>query len=157
MKRYNYRDPDNSEEEFDNYKKIVDDFVESRKTLKTNLKKSRGDIITMRVGEAPLTKDEKKSKPIIDNLKSLTKEVKKGRNMYWRMFEANQGKNKTQSEIKLTSKTDTGKLGTHGVVNLEDIQGENQLTIKNTKTNSSNSFPLTEDLASLLFKPVKRD
>ena len=142
MKRYNYRNPDNNQEDLDNYTKIVDDFVESRKTLKSNLKKARGDIISMRVGEAPLTKDEKKSKPIIDNLKSLTKEVKKGRNMYWRMFEAYQGKNKTQSEIKLTSKTDIGKLGQFGECNLEDIQGENLLTIKNTKTNSSKSFPL---------------
>ena len=39
MKRYNYRDPDNNKEDLDNYTKIVDDFVESRKTLKTNLKK----------------------------------------------------------------------------------------------------------------------
>ena len=49
MKRYNYRNPDNTEEDLDNYTKIVDDFVESRKTLKSNLKKARGDIISMRV------------------------------------------------------------------------------------------------------------
>lgn len=156
MRRYNYRNPENNNVEHDNYQKIVDDFVESRKSLKKNLDKQKGDIITMRVGEKPLTKDEKKSKPIIDNLKSLNVEIKKGRNLYWRMFEAYQGKNKTQSEIKLTSKQDIGKLGANpGEVNLEDIQGENLLTIKNTKTNSTKSFPLTEDLASLLFKPAR--
>ena len=72
MKRYNYRNPDNTEEDLDNYTKIVDDFVESRKTLKSNLKKARGDIISMRVGEAPLTKDEKKSSKH-EQLKKLNK------------------------------------------------------------------------------------
>ena len=155
MRRYNYRNAENNNVEHDNYQKIVDDFVESRKSLKKNLDKQKGDIITMRVGEKPLTKDEKKSKPIIDNLKSLNVEIKKGRNLYWRIFEAYQGKNKTQSEIKLTSKQDIGKLGTSGEIQLEDIRGENLLTIKNTKTNSTKSFPLTEDLASLLFKPAR--
>ena len=95
MRRYNYRNPENNNVEHDSYQKIVDDFVESRKSLKKNLDKQKGDIITMRVGEKPLTKDEKKSKPIIDNLKSLNVEIKKGRNLYWRIFEAYQGKNKT--------------------------------------------------------------
>ena len=73
--KVNYKNPDFSDET-DDFTDIVDEFIKHRKTLKKNLKQQRGEtIITERVGERPLTKDEKKQAPTIQALDRLTREV----------------------------------------------------------------------------------
>ena len=84
--KVNYKNPD-FKEETDEFSDIVDDFITQRKILKKNLKEQRGEIVTERVGQRPLTRNEMKQKPTIEALDRLTQEVKRGRNVFLTMFQ----------------------------------------------------------------------
>ena len=149
--KVNYKNPD-FKDESQNFSDIVDDFITQRKILKKNLKEQRGEIVTERVGQRPLTRQEMKQKPTIEALDRLTQEVKRGRNVFLTMFQNTIGMNKTQGEVKVTAKEGIGKLGLNGEVNLSDLD-QNIFTVRNKKTGETFSRKLTDDLASLLFKP----
>ena len=107
--KVNYKNPDFADE-VDDFADIVDDYIKQRKQLKKNLKEQRAEtIITERVGQRPLTKEEKKQKPTIEAIERLGNELKKGKNSFLTMFQNTIGLNKTQSEVKLTSKEGKGK------------------------------------------------
>ena len=70
-----------------------------------------------------MTKLEAQQKPTIDAIKSLEQSLNPNRKgVFYKLFEEFTTTTKSQSEIKLTPKQDEGKLGTHGRVNLADLQ-----------------------------------
>jgi hypothetical protein len=143
-------------ENLDEFNDLVDAFVKSRNQLKKKLKENRGDIIaTERVGDKPLTKLEVQQKPTIDAIKSLEQSLNPNRKgVFYKLFEEFTTTTKSQSEIKLTPKTDEGKLGTNGRVNLADLQ-DNIIRINNIKTGEFYSQTMSSDLAELLIKPYR--
>jgi len=152
--KVNYKNPDFADD-VDDFADIVDDYIKQRKQLKKNLKEQRAEtIISERVGERPLTKEEKKQKPTIEAIERLGKEIKRGRNVYLTMYQNSIGLNKTQGEVKATGKEGIGKLGLNGEVNLSDLD-QNIFTVRNTRTGETFTHKLTDDLATLLFQPSR--
>ena len=130
-------------DEFDN---LVENFVKNRKQLKQKVKEERGDL-SRKKADAKL-----KAEPITESIAELKSSLDKGG--FLKMFERFSGVSKSQSEIKLTTKSSEGRLGTHGFVDLADLQ-DGVLRVRNSQTGDSFNIQLDEDLAELLFKPYR--
>ena len=131
-------------DEFDN---LVENFVKNRLQLKQKVKQERGNL-SRKKADAKL-----KAEPITESLAELkTSLAEKGG--FLKMFERFSGVSKSQSEIKLTTKANEGRLGTHGFVDLADLQ-DGILRVRNSKTGDSFNVQLDEDLGELLFKPYR--
>ena len=110
-------------DEFDN---LVENFVKNRLQLKQKVKQERGNL-SRKKADAKL-----KAEPITESLAELkTSLAEKGG--FLKMFERFSGVSKSQSEIKLTTKANEGRLGTHGFVDLADLQ-DGILRVRNSKT-----------------------
>ena len=131
-------------DEFDN---LVENFVKNRKQLKQKVKEERGDL-SRKKADAKL-----KAEPITESIAELKSSLA-DKGGFLKMFERFSGVSKSQSEIKLTTKSSEGRLGTHGFVDLADLQ-DGVLRVRNSQTGDSFNIQLDEDLAELLFKPYR--
>ncbi len=131
-------------DEFDN---LVENFVKNRRQLKQKVKQERGDL-SRKKADAKL-----KAEPITESLAELKSSLAE-KGGFLKMFERFSGVSKSQSEIKLTTKANEGRLGTHGFVDLADLQ-DGILRVRNSKTGDSFNVQLDEDLGELLFKPYR--
>ena len=131
-------------DEFDN---LVENFVKNRKQLKQKVKEERGDL-SRKKKDAIL-----KAEPITESIAELKSSLA-DKGGFLKMFERFSGVSKSQSEIKLTTKASEGRLGTHGFVDLADLQ-DGVLRVRNSQTGDSFNIQLDEDLAELLFKPYR--
>ncbi len=131
-------------DEFDN---LVENFVKNRKQLKQKVKEERGDL-SRKKADAKL-----KAEPITESIAELKSSLANNGG-FLKMFERFSGVSKSQSEIKLTTKASEGRLGTHGFVDLADLQ-DGVLRVRNSQTGDSFNIQLDEDLAELLFKPYR--
>lgn len=137
-------------EDLDSFNELVENFVKNRKQLKNKVKEMRGDVVAkqeeIKRQTEPITKS-------IDELKDTIKSTSE-KGGFFKMFERFSGVSKSQSEIKLTTKSNVGKLGTKGEVDLADLQ-DGMLRLRNTQTGETYETRLDEDLAEMLFKPFR--
>ena len=136
----------------DEFNDLVQSFTEGRKKLKQKLKENRGNIVTRRFDGKPLTKEEVKQQPTIEAINRLGKRIEP--NAFMKMFKEYTSTSKTQSEIKLSTTPDEGRLGTNGRVNLPDLD-DGVIRVNNVQTGESIEHKLDGDLAELLIKPYR--
>jgi hypothetical protein len=134
-------------QDLDEFDDLVENFVKNRKQLKQKVKEERGDL-SRKKADAKL-----KAEPITESIAELKSSLA-DKGGFLKMFERFSGVSKSQSEIKLTTKASEGRLGTHGFVDLADLQ-DGVLRVRNSQTGDSFNVTLDEDLAELLFKPYR--
>ena len=137
-------------EDLDSFNNLVETFVKNRKILKTKVKEMKGDVT------AKNEEIKRQTEPITKSIEELKDTIKStsSKGGFFKMFERFSGVSKSQSEIKLTTKSNVGKLGTHGECDLADLQ-DGMFRLRNTATGKTYETRLDEDLAELLIKPAR--
>ena len=137
-------------EDLDSFNNLVETFVKNRKILKTKVKEMKGDVT------AKNEEIKRQTEPITKSIEELKDTIKStsSKGGFFKMFERFSGVSKSQSEIKLTTKSNVGKLGTKGEVDLADLQ-DGMFRLRNTATGETYETRLDEDLAELLIKPAR--
>ena len=132
-------------QDIDSFNNLVDDFLDTREELKTKVKEQKASIIeSERVGQPPLTKQEKKFQPIVNAFGN-----------YLELFNNFANSNRSSTEIKLSTKPNTGRIGRFGEVDLLDLQ-DNRLRVYNTNTKENISREISDSVAELLIKPYTK-